>query len=240
MPLNSVREKMENRRSKKVKRTITLVKEGFPFKFYLDKSCKHWGHKRILALFPKNKRIEVRRLCIEQVSKNITLVNLAESLIAQPIEKSFLNPNLEPKLPYQSSNYVSRRVIIEDTHDRVINFINNVVSNLEQNKSSVIFYEKYQCPIYLGNNYHTDIIHKYNEKVYIEQKRFSMTFNFSVLEVVSLMLDNEGKLLLVHETIVPEVFTNQSHCIQEVNTHPCTISFKKLKQNLYMIVNQED
>ena len=230
---------MENR-TKRAKRTITLVKEDFPFKFYLDNSPKYGGCKRILILFPKNRRIEVRKFCIEQVSKNITLVNLAEKLIAQPIDKSPLNPDFESKLLYQSSNYTSRRVLIEDTHDKVINFISNIVNNLERNKKCVVFYEKYQCSIYLGNDYCTSIIHKYNEKIYIEQKRFSMTFNFSVLEVVSLMLNNEGKLLLIHETIVPEVFTNQSYCMQEMKVYPCIIPFKRFKQSLYMIANQED
>jgi hypothetical protein len=161
---------MEGRGSKSIKRTITLVKEGFPFKFYLGNSSKRWNHKRILVLFPKNRRSEIRKFCVEQVNRNITLVNLAENLIAQPIDKSSLNFSSESELLYQDNNSVSRRVLIEDTHERVINFINNIINNLEQNKGSVIFYEKYQCSIYLGNDYHTDVIHKYNEKIILTKR----------------------------------------------------------------------
>jgi hypothetical protein len=228
----TLKEKMENRRPESIKRTITLVKEGFPFKFYLGNSSKRWNHKRLLVLFPKTEEPKLRSF--------VKLVNLAESLIAQPIDKSSLNLNSESELPYQDSNSVSRRVLIEDTYERAINFINNIINNLEQNKGSVIFYEKYQCSIYLGNDYHTDIIHKHNERIYVDQKRFSMTFNFSVLELVSLILGNEDKLLLLHEIMIPEVFSNQNFCVQEIKTYPCIIPFRKLKQGLYMIVSQED
>jgi hypothetical protein len=233
---------METKRAKSIKRTITLVKEDFPFKFYLDNSPfpKYRNYKRILMLFPKSRRSEIRKFCIEQVNKNIALINLAEELVAYPIDKSALNFNPESKLFYQSSTYISRRVLIEDTIDKVIACINNIITNLEQNKSSVIFSEKYQCSVYLGNSYQTDVIHKYNEKIYVDRSKFSMTFTFEVLEVVSLILKSEDELFLLHEVILPEMFSNQSYCIQEVKAYPCIISFKKLKQNLYMIVSQGD
>jgi len=234
--------KMETKRAKPIKRTITLVKEGFPFKFYLDNSLfsKRWKYKRILMIFPKSRRNEIRKFCIEQVNKNIALVNLAEELITQPIDKSALNFNPESKLFYRDNDCISRRVLIEDTLDRVIACISNLINNLEQNKSSVIFSEKYQCSVYLGNSYQTDVIHKYNEKIYVDRSKFSMTFTFEVLEVVSLILKNEDELLLLHEVILPEMFSNQNCCIQEVKTYPCIISFKKFKNSLYMMVNQED
>jgi len=232
---------METKRAKTIKRTITLVKEEFPFKFYLDNSVfsKRWNYKRVLMLFPKSRRNDIRKFCIEQVNKNITLVNLAEKLIAQPIDKSALNFNTESKIFYQNNDCISRRVLIEDTLDKVITCINNIINNLEQNKSAVICSEKYQCSIYLGNEYQNDIILKYNEKLYIDRSRFSMTFTFDILEVVSLILKNENELLLLHEIILPELFSNQNYCIQEIKAYPCIISFKKFKQSLYMIINQE-
>ena len=232
---------MGTKEAKAIKRTITLVKEDFPFKFYFDTThSKRWKYKRILMLFPKSRRSEVRKFCIEQVNKNIELVNLAEELIAQPIDKSALSFNLNSQLRYNDTDYISRRVLIEDTLDKVITGINNIINKLEQNKSTVIFSEKYQCSIYLGNSYQTDVVVKYNEKIYIDRSRFSMTFTFDILEVVSLMLKNEDELVLLHEVIVPDMFSNQSYCIQEVRAYPCIISFKKFKQTLYMIVNQED
>jgi len=233
---------METKRAKVIKRTITLVKEDFPFKFYLDNSpsSRRWKYKRILMLFPKSRRSEIRKFCIEQVNKNIALVNLAEELIVQPIDKSALYFNPESKLFHQNIDCISRRVLIEDTLDRVIICINNIINNLEQNKSTVICSEKYQCSIYLGNDYQNDVVVKYNEKLYIDRSRFSMTFTFDVLEVVSLILKNENELVLLHEIMLPELFCNQSYCIQEVKAYPCIISFKKFKQSLYMIVNQED
>jgi hypothetical protein len=232
---------MGTKEAKAIKRTITLVKEDFPFKFYFDTThSKRWKYKRILMLFPKSRRSEVRKFCIEQVNKNIELVNLAEELIAQPIDKSALSFNLNSQLRYNDTDYISRRVLIEDTLDKVITGINNIINKLEQNKSTVIFSEKYQCSIYLGNSYQTDVVVKYNEKIYIDRSRFSMTFTFDILEVVSLMLKNEDELVLLHEVIVPDMFSNQTYCVQEVKAYPCIISFKKFKQTLYMIVNQED
>jgi len=234
--------KMETERAKFIKRTITLVKENFPFKFYLDNSPfpKRWKHKRILILFPKSRRSEIRKFCIEQVNKNIMLVNLAEELIIQPIDKSAINLDSELKLSYQTNNSISRRVFIEDTPDKVITYINNIINNLEQNKSTVIFSEKYLCRVYFGNNSQTDAITKYNEKIYFDRSRFSMSFNFEILEVVSLILRNENELLLLHETILPEMFSNQTYCLHEVKTYPCIVSFKKFKNSLYILVNQED
>jgi len=233
---------METKRAKPIKRTITLVKEDFPFKFYLDSSrfSKHWKYIKILMLFPKTRRSEIRKFCIEQVNKNIALINLAEEIIAQPIDKSALDFNPDSKLLYQDNDFISRRLLIEDTLDKVIVCINSIVTKLEENKSCVIFSEKYQCSVYLGNNYQTDVIHRYNEKIYIDRSRFSMTFTFDILEVVSLTLKNENELALIHETILPEMFSNQSYCLHEVKAYPCIISFKKLKQSLYMLINQED
>jgi len=233
---------METKRAKSIKRTITLVKEDFPFKFYLDNSPlpKRWKYKRILMIFPKSRRNEIRKFCIEQVNKNIALVNLAEELIIQPIDKSAINFDPESKLLYQTNNSSSRRVLIADTLDRVIACINNIINNLEQNKSTVIFSEKYLCRVYFGNNCQTDVITKYNEKIYFDRSRFSMSFNFDILEIVSLILRNENELLLLHETILPEMFSNQTYCLHEVKTYPCIISFKKFKNSLYIMVNQED